>query len=63
SCSGRRYAEIAQGNLESTYIKAHLPAGLALSGYYGHSEISPVRDRDGRIFNRNHSYSLSMCAL
>lgn len=63
SCVGRQFAQIGQNDPEANFLKAYLPAGLTLSGYYGFGEISPVRRRDGRLENRDLSFSIAMAVL
>lgn len=64
SCIARYFALIGCEHCERTILHEERPAGPALAGFYGFSEIAPTLALDdGRPLNRSHSASLIMCAL
>ncbi|MDR0826495.1 MAG: FIST C-terminal domain-containing protein [Desulfovibrio sp.] len=63
TCMGRYYTQINRNNPEGHYLTENLPEGLSLCGYYGHGEVSPMRDLNGQAFNRTHADSIVMCAF
>jgi hypothetical protein len=63
SCAGRRWTLGVTTESEMEEIAHALSAAFAYQFAYSSGEICPVKNRDGRLVNRFHNFSLVACVL
>jgi hypothetical protein len=63
SCAGRRWTLGARTEIEIKELATHLDNNFAYQFAYSGGEICPVRNREGRLVNRFHNFSMIACLL
>jgi hypothetical protein len=63
SCCGRAMILGADSDAEGEVLAEMLPEGFALSGAYCLGEICPTLVEDGKVINRFHNCSITLCVM
>lgn len=64
TCVARYFVQVGGTDVECKFLMDNIPHECGRIGYYAFCEIGPTyRTKDGKIINKSHSASITMCAF